>query len=79
MTKRDRQVVVTTLGAVEFAIAVVGVLNWLLTGEFSHALTVLLLIVATGSAPFIVPAFLEELNSHKLPPGKSDEPDRQKR
>ena len=76
MTKRERQLVTSTLGAVIFAIIVVSVADELITGRMYPALTVLLCLVALGSAPFIIPSWWEELNSHKLPAKQPDDPDK---
>lgn len=75
MTKRERQFVVATLGAVGFAISVVGTADFLITGRMYPALMVLFVLVALGGAPCILPAIWEELNSHRLPSKKPSDPD----
>jgi hypothetical protein len=75
MTKRERQIVITTLGAVTAALALVGTVDCLINGRMYPALTVLFFIVGLGSAPFVIPQWLEELNSHRSPKrGDKNEP-----
>jgi hypothetical protein len=78
MTKRERQLVLSTLGAVSFAISVIGAIDFLINGRIYPALVVLLYVVGLGGAPFVIPSLSEELSDHKLP-NKTDDPDDSKR
>ena len=78
MTKRERQLVISTLGAVSFAICIVGTADLLITGRIYPTLLVLFLIVGLGGGPFVIPLLWEDLNSHKLPSNRRDEPDKPK-
>ena len=65
MTKRERQIVLTTLGAVVAALTLVGSVDLLINGRIDPALKVLYFIIGLAVLPFVVPQWLEELTSHR--------------
>jgi hypothetical protein len=74
MTQGERRLVIGVFGWVEVLAGIVNVVTWLVTGEFSRALTVLVALVVLSSGPFVVPALWQDLNDHKLPIEKTDGP-----